>query len=210
MHNSNDNPHVNEYQHVAIILVDMINDFDFPEADMLFESALPAAKNIANLKKQAKELDIPVLYVNDNYGRWQSDFPALVGHCKDRTDYGKKITELIEPEDNDYFILKPQYSGFFMTPLELLLDYLNVKSLIITGVAGNMCVHFTANDAFMRGYKLYIPSDCTASNRNKDNKEALDLMREVLHANIDDSTNLNLKTIKYEWTDESGKTIDKN
>lgn len=210
MHSSNDNPHVNEYEHVAIILVDMINDFDFPEADMLFESALPAAKNIANLKQQAKQLDIPVLYVNDNYGRWQSDFPALVDHCRDRTDHGKKITELIEPEDNDYFVLKPQYSGFFMTPLELLLDYLNVKSLIITGVAGNMCVHFTANDAFMRGYKLYIPSDCIASNTDKDNEEALDLMSQVLNANIKASTDLNLETIKYEWTDAFGTTIDKN
>lgn len=209
MHNSNDNPHVNEYEHVALILVDMINDFDFPEGEHLYNQSLPAAKSIAKLKQQAKSLRIPVLYVNDNYGRWQSDFPKLVDHCMGRTKQGKIITELIRPDDDDYFILKPQYSGFFMTPLELLLDYLNVKSLIITGVAGNMCVHFTANDAFMRGFKLYIPSDCVASNSDEENDEALHLMNHVLKANTDASTELDLEQIKYEWTKENGVVINK-
>jgi len=176
----------------------MINDFNFENGEQLYKHTLPVAKNIANLKKQAKQLDIPVLYVNDNYGRWQSDFPGIVEEMK-RSKRGEKIIELIQPEDDDYFVLKPQYSAFFMTPLELLLEYLNVKSLIIAGVAGNMCVHFTANDAYMRNFKLYIPADCSASNSYEENDEALHLMKQVLKANTTPSIDLDLKKIKYEW-----------
>jgi len=198
MNSSNHHLHVNDFQHVAILLVDMINDFNFENGEQLYKHTLPVAKNIANLKKQAKQLDIPVLYVNDNYGRWQSDFPGIVEEMK-RSKRGEKIIELIQPEDDDYFVLKPQYSAFFMTPLELLLEYLNVKSLIIAGVAGNMCVHFTANDAYMRNFKLYIPADCSASNSYEENDEALHLMKQVLKANTTPSIDLDLKKIKYEW-----------
>ncbi|WP_280770090.1 isochorismatase family cysteine hydrolase [Salipaludibacillus daqingensis] len=202
MESANTNPHVNDFQHVAILLVDMISDFDFEDGDQLYKHTLPVAKNISSLKKRAKDLDIPVLYVNDNYGRWQSDFPGIVNEMS-QSERGKKIVELIKPEDDDYFILKPQYSAFFMTPLELLLEYLNVKSLIIAGVAGNMCVHFTANDAYMRNFRLYIPSDCTASNSNQENDEALHLMEQVLKANTTPSADLDLEKVKYEWSDST-------
>ncbi|MBM7096266.1 MULTISPECIES: cysteine hydrolase family protein [Alteribacter] len=198
----NNNPHVTEYQHVALLLVDVINDFEFADGEKLIRYAKPMAEKIARLKKQAKELNIPVLYINDNYGRWQSDFQALVDHCIQEDVRGHEITKLLEPEDDDYFVLKPQFSAFFNTPLDLLLEYLNVKSLIITGVAGNMCVHFTANDAYMRGYKLYLPSDCTASNHEEDNREALDLMEHVLQADTTPSDKIDLEAIKYYWRDK--------
>ncbi|PYZ93897.1 isochorismatase [Salipaludibacillus keqinensis] len=199
---SNNNPHVHDYQHVAILLVDMISDYDFVDGEKLFKHTVPAAENLAELKKKAQQLEIPVLYVNDNYGKWQSDFPGIVDEMR-QSERGKKIVDLLEPVETDYFILKPQYSAFFMTPLELLLEYLNVKSLIIAGVAGNMCVHFTANDAFMRDYKLYIPSDCVASNSSEENDEALHLMERVLKADTTPSTKLDLEKIKYEWRNES-------
>ena len=199
MAEENKNPHVNDYEHTAILLVDVISDFKFVDGDKLFKHALPMANKLASLKARAKDLDIPVLYVNDNYGQWQSDFPAIVEHCSREGSLGKPIIDLLSPEDDDYFILKPQFSGFFLTPLELLLEYLNVKSLIITGLAGNMCVHFTANDAYMRGYKIYVPSDCMASNYEDENKEALSLMEKVLKADITPSDKLDLEKVKYEW-----------
>ncbi|SES33487.1 isochorismatase family cysteine hydrolase [Salipaludibacillus aurantiacus] len=205
----NQNPHVNDYQHVAILLIDMISDYEFPDGEKLFEHALPTAKNIAELKNQANELQIPVLYVNDNYGSWQSDFPKIVEDIT-KSPRGKQIVEYLQPDDDNYFILKPQYSGFFMTPLELLLDYLNVKTLIITGVAGNMCVHFTANDAYMRHYKLYVPSDCVASNSQEENDEALHLMKRVLKAETAPLAELDLEKIKYEWMDTPSTHPKKN
>ncbi|MCR6111923.1 cysteine hydrolase [Bacillus sp. A301a_S52] len=198
MSEKNSHPHVHDYEHVALLFVDMISDFSFEDGERLFPHTLKAAKKMAKLKTRAKELNIPILYVNDNYGRWQSDFPGIVEEMK-QSEQGKKILHLLQPDDDDYFILKPQYSAFFMTPLELLLNYLNVKSLIICGVAGNMCIHFTANDAFMRGYKLYIPSDCTASNSREENDKALHLMAHVLKATIQPSEELDLEAIKYEW-----------
>src|SRR5207248_4843319 len=82
----------------------------------------------------------------------------------------------------DYFVLKPKHSGFFSSTLETLLRYLGVRRLIITGIAGNFCVLFTANDAYMRDYELLIPSDCVISDTAKENKEALQLMTRYLKA----------------------------
>lgn len=195
----NTNPHVVEYEHVALLLIDVINDYNFEDGEKLLEHAKPMTQKITLLKKRAKVLNIPVLYINDNYGRWQSDFAKLVEHCKRKESRGKDIVQLIEPDDDDYFVLKPQFSAFYLTPLELLLDYLNVKSLIITGAAGNMCVQFTANDAYMRGYKLYLPQDCIASNEKDDNVKAIDLMEKVLKADTTPSEQLDLEKIKYEW-----------
>ncbi|SDH70535.1 isochorismatase family cysteine hydrolase [Alteribacillus bidgolensis] len=192
-----DLPHIEEKASVALLIIDMINDMEFEDSEKIFPQALRAAENIANLKKRAKQHDIPVIYVNDNYGRWQSDFKELVNHCKQDNVKGKPITELVEPEDDDYFVLKPQFSAFFATPLDLLLDYLEVKTLIITGVAGNMCIQFTANDAYMRHYRLLIPSDGTASNQKKDNDQALDLMSNVLKADVSSSSTYDfIKIIK--------------
>jgi nicotinamidase-related amidase len=88
----------------------------------------------------------------------------------------------LRPEENDYFVLKPKHSGFFSTTLETLLRYLETQSLILTGIAGNFCVLFTANDAYMRDYNLFVPSDCTVSNTKKENDSALGLMKKFLKA----------------------------
>ena len=166
----------------ALLLIDVINDLDFPEANQLLRHARPMARRISRLKERAKKAGVPVIYVNDNFGRWQSDFRRQVQHCLRGESRGREIVRLLRPEEDDYFVLKPKHSGFFSTTLETLLRYLGSKTLIITGIAGNFCVLFTANDAYMRDYDLIIPSDCTASNSAAENKEALALMRKFLKA----------------------------
>jgi nicotinamidase-related amidase len=104
------------------------------------------------------------------------------------------VTQL-KPDEDDYFVIKPKHSGFFSTPLSTLLNDLEVQTLIICGVAGNICVLFTANDAFMRGFTLYVPSDCSASNIEEDNKRALLLMKKTLNADISPSEELDLPSI---------------
>lgn len=168
----------------ALLIIDMINDLEFEHGPNLFPYAYRAAKNISILKKRLKEIGVPTIYVNDNYGKWQSDFPSIVGHCIEQEVRGKPIVELMKPDEDDYFVLKPKFSGFFATPLELLLAHLQVDTLILTGVAGNMCVQFTANDAYMRDFKLIVPSDCVASNTEETNEEALHLMKDVLKADV--------------------------
>lgn len=177
---------------MALLLIDVINDLDFPEANQLLRFARPMARKILRLKDQAKKAGVPVIYVNDNFGRWQSDFRRQVQHCLRGESRGHEIVALLQPEEDDYFVLKPKHSGFFSTTLETLLRYLGSKKLILTGIAGNFCVLFTANDAYMRDYDLIIPSDCTASNSAAENREALALMRKFLKADTRPSARVRL------------------
>jgi len=175
---------------IAIVLIDVINDLEFPEGDQLLEAALPAARNIARLTQRAREAKVPVIYVNDNFGRWRSDFKKIVDRCLHDDVRGRPIVELLVPDENDYFVLKPKHSGFFSTTLDLLLRYLGVRTLVVAGFAGNNCVLFTANDAYMRDYQLIIPADCIASNTPADNKYALQQMSNVLKADTRPSTEI--------------------
>jgi len=181
---------------IALLLIDVINDLDFPEANQLLRYARPMARKLLRLKERAKRAGIPVIYVNDNFGRWQSDFRRQVRHCLRGDSRGHEIVTLLQPDEDDYFVLKPKHSGFFSTTLETLLRYLGSHTLIITGIAGNFCVLFTANDAYMRDYDLIIPSDCTASNSAEENREALALMRKFLKANTRPSSKLRLSRVR--------------
>jgi nicotinamidase-related amidase len=167
---------------VALLLIDVINDLDFPEGEQLLKFAQPMAQHIATMKEQARRAKVPVVYVNDNFGRWRSDFSAQVDHCLHDGVPGQPIVELLRPADDDYFVLKPQHSGFFSTTLEILLEYLDAHTLILAGVAGNICVLFTANDAYMRDYRLWVPRDCVASNTQEENDYALEQMQKILKA----------------------------
>jgi nicotinamidase-related amidase len=180
----------------ALLLIDVINDLDFPEANQLLRHARPMARKLLRLKQRAKKAGVPVIYVNDNFGRWQSDFRRQVEHCLRGDSRGHEIVSLLQPDEDDYFVLKPKHSGFFSTTLDTLLRYLGAKKLILTGVAGNFCVLFTANDAYMRDYDLVIPSDCTASNTAEENRQALALMRKFLKADTRPSTKLRLPRAK--------------
>ncbi|HJU91547.1 MAG TPA: isochorismatase family cysteine hydrolase, partial [Pyrinomonadaceae bacterium] len=166
----------------ALLLIDVINDFDFPDGEELLRLAMPVGENIAALKKRAKSAGIPSVYVNDNFGKWQSDFKKIVAHCSNAR--GKDFVEMLPPDEEDYFVLKPKHSGFYSTTLHLLLTHLHAENLILTGIAGNNCVLFTANDAYMRDYKIFIPSDCVVSNTEQENRHALKQMETVLKADI--------------------------
>lgn len=189
---------------VALLLIDFINDFEFEDAEALFDKTLAAARAVASLKQRAKRLGIPCIYVNDNFGRWQSNFQKLIDHCLHDEVRGRPIAELLRPEDEDYFVLKPKHSGFYSTTLDILLEYLQTKTLILTGVAGNICVLFTANDAYMRDFRLLIPHDCIASVRDEDNLYALHQMETVLKADISPSEDIDLKGLLQESVAPSG------
>jgi nicotinamidase-related amidase len=179
----------------VLLLIDVINDFDFPEGEDLFRLAMPVGRNIAQLKERTRAAGIPSVYVNDNFGRWQSDFKKIVAHCRREDGRGKPFVEMLLPEDDDYFVLKPKHSGFYSTTLSLLLTHLGAKNLILTGIAGNNCVLFTANDAYMRDFKLFIPSDCVVSNTEEENQHALKQMENVLKADTTIAADLDLQKI---------------
>ena len=183
---------------VVLLLIDVINDLEFEGGELLLLHAMPMAQSIAQLKQRAREAGIPAVYVNDNFGQWRSDMNSLIAHCLDEDVRGRPIVELLKPADDDYIVLKAKHSGFFSTTLDLLLEYLQAKTLILTGVAGNICVLFSANDAYMRDFRVVVPADCLASNNADDNRNALQLMEQVLKADIRPSTELDLEELKQE------------
>ncbi len=179
----------------ALLLIDVINDLEFEGGDRLLRHALPMAERLAALKRQAKAHGIPAIYVNDNFGRWRSDFRTLVVHCLEQDVRGRPLAERLKPEEDDYFVLKPKHSGFYSTTLELLLDYLKARVLILTGIAGDACVLFTANDAYMRDYHLVVPADCIASIDADGNARALAQMRTMLGVDVTPSTELDIASL---------------
>jgi nicotinamidase-related amidase len=164
----------------ALLIIDMINAFEFEGAERILPRARDAAQAISRLKQRAREARVPSVYVNDNFGRWRSDFHQILERVLDSP--GRDIARLLAPKADDYFVLKPKHSGFQFTALQLLLEHLGATTLVLTGVAGNFCVLFTAHDAYMRDYRLVVPRDCIASQTEADDRYALAHMQGVTKA----------------------------
>ena len=168
----------------AHLLIDVVNPFDFDGAEDLYPPALAAAQRIAALKRRLDAAGVPTVYVNDNFGHWELGFRELVDLLRKTRRQSADLLEYAAPAAGDHFILKPKHSGFFATSLEILLGRWKTRRLILTGIAGNICVMFTANDAHMRDYQLIVPSDCIASEDSADNEWALRQMQRVMDADI--------------------------
>ncbi|MDQ3321322.1 MAG: cysteine hydrolase [Acidobacteriota bacterium] len=179
----------------ALLIIDVISDFEFEDGEKLFENALPMAEKLAAFKKRAKDAGIPAIYVNDNFGKWQSDFKKLLAHASDKSVRGSKIAELLAPDADDYFVLKPKHSGFFSTTLDILLEHLKCETLILTGVATDICILFTANDAYMRDFNLVVPRDCVAANDTHESERTLEYIERLLKADTNASTEIDLEKL---------------
>jgi len=177
---------------IVLLLIDVINDLEFDGGEALLAAALPMAERLAALKRRARAAGIPAIYVNDNFGRWRSDFRTLLNHCRRDGVRGRPVVERLLPERDDYFVLKPKHSGFFSTTLDTLLEYLRASTLILTGLTADNCVLFTASDAYLRDFQLVVPPDCVASIEREHTQQALEHMRRVLKAELTPSTALEL------------------
>ena len=168
----------------ALLLIDVINDFDFVGSGHLLRFALPAARKIALLKKRLAAKGIPTIYVNDNFGHWQSDFKEQIERCLGADCVGREVAGQLLPGKQDYFVLKPKHSGFYSTSLDVLLGFLGIETLILTGFAADICVLYTANDAYMRDYQLIVPTDCVAAESKAKTTAALQHMKNLLKARV--------------------------
>jgi nicotinamidase-related amidase len=179
----------------ALLLIDVINDMDFEGSESLVRLAEPMARRLRLLKRRARAAGLPTIYINDNFGKWQSDFRTLVDHCINANVPGRNVAKMLKPDSKDLFVLKPKQSAFYGTTLDTLLRDLKIKKLILTGIAGDNCVLFSANDAYMREFKLFIPSDCIVSETEAENHYALQLMKKVVKADIRPSAELDLEAM---------------
>ncbi|GAB2536180.1 cysteine hydrolase family protein [Spirosoma aerophilum] len=183
---------------LALLIIDMINDLEFPGGDKLLEPASRVADSIARLKQRAQELNIPIIYANDNFGKWRSDFNEVVEHVLNDGVRGQYLAERLQPDKDNYFVLKPKNSAFYETTLDMLLMYLQVKHVIMTGLSTDSCVLFSANDAYMRDLKISIPSDCVASINPDHSHDALAYMKRVLQADTTPSDKIDLAALCQE------------
>ena len=170
--------------HSALLIIDMINDLEFPGGAALFPQARMASQPIRALSEAARRSGVPIVYVNDNYGQWHSERSLIVEHCARDGARGRELVELLKPDDDDYFVIKPQFSGFYSTNLPALLPRLGARRVILTGMAADICVLFTAADAHMREYELWVPGDCVASADPQRTRWALEIMKDSMNAEI--------------------------
>src|SRR3954462_8598251 len=82
---------------VALLLIDVINDLEFPGGEQLLPPGLEMAERIEFLKSEARRHNVPVIYVNDNFGQWRSDFRSQVEHCLRPGVRGRPIVEQLKP-----------------------------------------------------------------------------------------------------------------
>lgn len=167
----------------VLLLVDVINPLDFPEASELAPAALQAARATRRLRRLLGP-SVPTLYANDNFGHWRSDFAALVHRVSRGRGAGAQMARLLKPRRGDITLLKPRHSAFYGSPLDLLLEHIGAREILIAGVATDICVQMTAMDAFLRGYRLHVPSDCTAAETEQKKAAALRYMKDILRCRI--------------------------
>jgi nicotinamidase-related amidase len=172
----------------ALLLVDFMNPLDFDGGDALARPAVRAARCTAALKARHARGRVPAVYCNDNFGRWESEFDDVVANCERQGGAAAELVATLRRERGDRTILKPRHSAFFGTPLEFLLDELGVTRLILTGLAADNCIMFTAHDAYLRKYALWVPEDCVASEKDKYRRDALAYMARVMKADTRAST----------------------
>jgi nicotinamidase-related amidase len=180
----------------VLLLVDVVNRLDFPGSGRLVRDALRMARRLRRLAERVRTAGIPVVYVNDNFGRWQSDWRNVLEACLAADSPGREVVAQLVPRAGDYFVLKPKPSGFYSTSLELLLRHLGARTVVLTGIATDICILFTANDAYMRDYRLVVPSDCCAANTPAKHGHALRQIRELLKADTTASTRLDLRRLR--------------
>jgi nicotinamidase-related amidase len=176
--------------HAALLLIDVLNDFE--DVADLARQARPAAEAIKALCSEIRASGVPIVYVNDNFALWHSERAQIVEHCRRPESNGRTVVDLLAPRPDDYFVIKPRYSGFYATNLPVLLPQLGATRLIVTGFATDICVLFTATDAYMREYDLWIPADCVAADTPERSRAALDQMAKILKAETQPSGELKL------------------
>ena len=179
----------------ALLLIDVINHFEYPDSDKLLAEALPVARRIAELKRRARASGLPVIYVNDNFGQWRSDASKVLAYCLRPEAPSTRFVEQLRPDDEDYFVLKPMHSGFYQTPLELLLKHLDINTLILTGIATNSCIQYTAHDAKMRNFRIFVPPDCSAARTREEHDQAIRHMQSMASADITPSDQLDIDSL---------------
>jgi nicotinamidase-related amidase len=176
----------------ALVVVDMLNAYDHDDAELLAGSVEEAIEQIAGLVERARGSDVPVVYVQDNYGDWNASAEtlgqrALAGNRPD-------LIEPILPPDDAAFLIKARHSAFYQTPLEYLLDRLGVGRIVLAGQVTEQCVLYSSLDAYVRHFQVAIPRDGVAHIHRNLGEAALEMMERNMGAEIGAAGQLRLSS----------------
>jgi nicotinamidase-related amidase len=169
---------------VAVLALDLISDFDFPDGARVRRALEAHAPAICRLLERARRARVPVIHALDNIGLWRSDAPGLIARCSDSRRPGSALVRSLTPAPVDEIILKPRHSAFYGTPLEALLDDHSIGTLILIGVSAESCVWMTACDAHTRGFALVVPRETLVGISNKALRATLTGLEDVLGARV--------------------------
>jgi nicotinamidase-related amidase len=168
----------------ALVLVDVINDFDHDDGERLLRSFRERHAGLVRAIERARAAGIPIVYANDNVGVWDGDAPGLVRHAVE-AGRGGSLVAAIAPRSGDRFVVKPRYSAFDRTPLELLLEELEVERILLAGTATEMCVAQTAIDGRELGFKVSVLVDACASVDERNERISLEYLENVVGARLE-------------------------
>jgi len=166
----------------ALVVIDMLNTYDFEDADKLVASAEQAVPKIAELIDRARREDVPVIYVNDNYGDWNSSVDELLENGLNGEH--PELVEPIRPPDDVSFVIKARHSIFYGTPLEHLLATHDIDRLVMTGQVTEQCILYSALDAHVRGIDVAVPADAVACIHEDLAEAALRMMETNMGADV--------------------------
>jgi nicotinamidase-related amidase len=167
----------------ALVIVDVLNPYQHEDADRLAESMAATVDQIAVLLDRARDEQRPVIYVNDNYGHWNSSSAQLLEVALQEGRHPELVEPLRPPEDAN-FVIKARHSIFYETPLEYLLRQLDVSRLLLCGQVTEQCILYSALDAYVRHLSVAIPTDAVAHIDPQLADAALQMMHRNMRADL--------------------------
>ncbi|MFF9409748.1 cysteine hydrolase family protein [Streptomyces anandii] len=172
----------------ALIVIDMINTYDHKDAELLIPSVEPVVPVITGLLRRARDQEVPVIYVNDNFGEWRSHHGELLDHAL--AGPHAHLVEPLKPDPDSLFVLKTRHSVFFETPLEYLLRQQGLTRLVLVGQVTEQCVLYSALDAHIRHFDVVVPKDAVAHIHEDLARAALRMMERNMGARVCESHEL--------------------
>ena len=163
----------------ALLIIDMLNDFVKRDAPLEVPRARGIVRNIRRELEKARRAGMPVIYCCDRHEPRDREFEVWPPHAV-RGTQGAEIIKELQPIKGERVVAKKTLSAFYGTKLDKILKGLGVKHLILTGVVTNICILYTAVDAYMRGYDVIVPEDCVAGFKRGDSLFALRQIKEIL------------------------------
>ncbi len=174
----------------ALIVVDMLNEYDHEDADVLVESVRDALPAMRRIVQRAHDEATPVIYVNDNYGDWSAGRPELVERAA--AGRARDLVEPIAPAEGTWFIAKARHSIFYETQLEYLLREQGVERVVLIGQVTEQCILYSALDAYVRRFQVAVPRDAVASIEPDLADAALRMMERNMQAEVTTSGDIEL------------------